>query len=199
MQANRPAHGRQVLFPTFDGKDESFVDCTAQFAQLSVQMKHLPAARPFVKVVDILGNHPNIEHILQPGQCIMSRIGFRSQQLPSSHIIKSDNLFPVSCQSFRSTDILYPVISPQTVRIAERSDTAVGTDAGSGEDNQFFFSIPLTSDLIRIYTVPFSSCRRLTVRHTGNTTQATTISLTITSATHSARLRPPARKRCMLG
>ncbi len=99
-------------------------------------MKHATAAGPFVQVVDILGDDPHLEHLLQPCKGIMPRIGLRSEEFAPTGIVKPDHPLPMPFQRLGRTHILYSIIRPQTVRIAECGDAAFGTDTGTGKNHQ---------------------------------------------------------------
>ena len=125
----RPVGGRgiQRLFPPFDRNDQRGIARGAEFPQFAVQMRHTGRTGAFVQVVYILGDDLDVEIRLQSRDGQMSRIGTGRQHLAA-----------IARQRLGRTDILNPVIGPQSVGIAEGGQSAVGTHAGSGKDYDFF-------------------------------------------------------------
>ena len=103
----------------------------------SVQVCDTAAACPFVQVVYILGDYLDLEIILQPADGEVACIRFFRKQLFAPDVVKIDHQLPVFRQGFRCADILDPVSVPQSVRVAECGESAVGTHAGTGENDDF--------------------------------------------------------------
>ena len=53
----------------------------------------------------------------------------------ATHIVELDNLRAIIFQCLRSANILDTIVSPQTIRIAERGDTAIGTHTSTRKNN----------------------------------------------------------------
>ena len=95
---------------------------------------------PFVEIVDILGDDLYVEIAFQVGNGQVGRIGHGFAHFGAPVVVKTDHAPAVKVQSFGNADLLDPVISPCSVRVTERRQTAVGADASAGEDNEFFHS-----------------------------------------------------------
>src|SRR5699024_885199 len=91
------------------------------------------------QIVDILGNDFDGEMFFQPGDGPMAGIGSFFQYFPAAGIVKVNDRIPIMDQSLRCTNVFDPVIGPQTIRIPERSDTAVRTHTGTGKYHYFLF------------------------------------------------------------
>ena len=136
----RPVGGRgiQRLFPPFDRNDQRGIARGAEFPQFAVQMRHTGRTGAFVQVVYILGDDLDVEIRLQSRDGQMSRIGTGRQHLAAAFVVKFNHQPAIARQRLGRTDILDPVIGPQSVGIAEGGQSAVGTHAGSGKDYDFF-------------------------------------------------------------
>ena len=135
----RPLVG--FLLPAVDRYDERFVDAAAQLAQFSVQMQHARAAGPLVQVVDVLRDHVHVEMIFQSANGLVTCVRTASEQLAPPDVIELDDLFPVAGQCLGRADVLDAVFVPQTVRVAEGGQAAVGAHAGAGEDYDLFYGL----------------------------------------------------------
>ena len=122
----------------------------------------------------------------------MPRIGLRSEEFAPTGIVKPDHPLPMPFQRLGRTHILYSVIRPQTVRIAECGDPAVGTDTGTGKNHQSFLFHTLFFQRTFARSTPgmppHGKYGRAIPNRVGNT-----------SATPSKALRPSALKRFVSG
>lgn len=96
---------------------------------------------PLVQVVDVLRDHVHVEMIFQSANGLVTCVRTASEQLAPPDVIELDDLFPVAGQCLGRADVLDAVFVPQTVRVAEGGQAAVGAHAGAGEDYDLFYGL----------------------------------------------------------
>jgi hypothetical protein len=82
-------------------------------------MENMSAARPFVKVIHILGNDMCFVFLLQGHQCLMTSIGPGLQQLSAPLVVKIKHQLRVAPESLGGGYFHYVVSFPQTIGVPE--------------------------------------------------------------------------------
>ena len=106
-----------------------------------MQVRDARRAGPLVQIIDILGNYLHVETLFQARNSAMARIRLLPEHLAAAHVVKIDDLRPIVAQRLGRTDIFDPVVGPQPVGIAESSQSAVGTHAGTRKNNDLFHRV----------------------------------------------------------
>ncbi len=106
--------------------------------KLPVQVENMRRTRPFVQIVDILGDDPDVEIAFQTGNRPVGGVRLGLEHFGTPLVVETDDAPTIEIKRFGNADLLDPVIPPCSVGVAERRQTAVGADAGAGEDNKFF-------------------------------------------------------------
>ena len=91
-----------------------------------------------MEVVNILGDDIYTEMLLEFSYCEMGSVGLSSEYLFAPLIVEVDYKRTVEEDGFVSADIFDTIFVPISVRIAEGRETAVSTDAGTGEYYKVF-------------------------------------------------------------
>ena len=103
-----------------------------------MQMQDLAAAGSLVQVVDVLGDDVYAVASLQLGQREMRGIGLHLLQLATAGVVEIEDEPGIGVKAFGRSHIFHTVAFPQAARVAEGFQTAVGADAGSGQDHAGF-------------------------------------------------------------
>ena len=117
----------EMLLPALDRDYHVWIALAAQLAQFAVQVCHAARTGTFVQVVDILRHNIHIVKALQLGYGVVRRIGLYVVEFAAAHVVELDHEGAVARQSLGCTYILYAIVRPQSVGIAEGGQAAVGT------------------------------------------------------------------------
>ena len=128
----------ETLLDAVERQDERRIVRRTQFGKLPVQVENMRRTRPFVQIVDILGDDPDVEIAFQTGNRPVGGVRLGLEHFGTPLVVETDDAPTVEIKRFGNADLLDPVIPPCSVGVAERRQTAVGADAGAGEDNKFF-------------------------------------------------------------
>ena len=128
----------ETLLDAVERQDERRIVRRTKFGKFPVQVKNMRRTRPFVQIVDILGDDPDVEIAFQTGNRPVGGVRLGLEHFGTPLVVETDDAPTVEIKRFGNADLLDPVIPPCSVGVAERRQTAVGADAGAGEDNKFF-------------------------------------------------------------
>ena len=128
----------ETLLDAVERQDKRRIVRRTKFGKLPVQVENMRRTRPFVQIVDILGDDPDVEIAFQTGNRPVGGVRLGLEHFGTPLVVETDDAPTIEIKRFGNADLLDPVIPPCSVGVAERRQTAVGADAGAGEDNKFF-------------------------------------------------------------
>ena len=125
-----------VLLPSLQRHRGYLVDRRTQFGDLAVQVNDAGGSGTLMQVVDVLRDDTRLRHrLLQPRDSHVRCIGLGRQRVTPAVVVKLDAQLRVGQPRLMRTHIFHTVVLPQTVTVAEGTQTALGTHAGSGKNN----------------------------------------------------------------
>ena len=138
----------------------------------AVQMHHMRASSPFMKVVHVLGDHIHYIILLQFGNQAVGFIGTDFRKLAPLHVVEIQNLPAVPIPSFDGSHFHRVIAVPQSAVVPVCAKAAFGADSRAGEHcNAFFHFIPKYLSFIQyskrgsmIQASPFSSKLMISLR-----------------------------------
>ena len=108
---------------------------TGHLHQLAMQVDHIGATSTLMQVVHILCDNLHIVETFQLCKQLMPQAGLCIEHLLTAQVVELSNKFRVSCPPLWRGNIFHFVLFPKTSAISESTDTALGTHAGTGEDD----------------------------------------------------------------
>ena len=116
----------------------------ADLGQLAVQVDNVRAACAFVQVINVLRHYGDVEVFLQSRHSPMSLVGLHFEQLTAALVVEVDDQFGIARIAFGRGHLLHRITVPQPARIAERTDTTLGTHACTRQNNQILHNLFLS-------------------------------------------------------
>ena len=108
---------------------------TGYFHQFAMQVEDISAAGTLMKVIHVLRDNLHIVETLQLSQQLMSKAWLCIKHLLAAQVVELGNKFRIPCPPLGRGNIFHFVLFPKTSAISEGTDTALGTHAGTGEDD----------------------------------------------------------------
>jgi hypothetical protein len=110
---------------------------TERRAELTMHVEQAPGARTLVQIIDILRHDQQLAgpFRVEPRQRVMRSVRLYFSELGTPGVIECVNHGRIPRERFRRTDILDPVPLPQPIRTPKGGQTALGGNAGAGEDD----------------------------------------------------------------
>ena len=124
-----------------DVDNQVVIAVAAGLGQLAVQVQHMGRAGLLMQVVDVLGDDADIVFLFQPHQLAVPLVGFDLEKLPAPLVVEVKHQLGVAQVGVVGGHVLYTVVLPEAVAVAEGADATLGTDAGTGEYDYFFHGI----------------------------------------------------------
>ena len=100
-----------------------------------MQVDHIGATSTLVQVVHILCDNLHIVETLQLCQQLMPQARLCIKHLLAAQVVELSDKFQIPCPPLGRGNIFHFVLFPKTSAITEGTDTALGTHAGTGKDN----------------------------------------------------------------
>ena len=118
--------------------DTVVVTILARLHHLAVQVEHMTAAALLMEVVEVLRDDLDIELPLQRTDELVTAVGLAVHVLTPKHIVEIEQLGRMRQPRLVRTNLFDAVLLPESVAVTEGGDTALGTHAGTGQENQSF-------------------------------------------------------------
>jgi hypothetical protein len=118
--------------------DTVVVTVLARLHHLAVQVEHMTAAALLVEVVEVLRDDLDIELPLQRTDELVTAVGLAVHVLTPKHVVEIKQLGRMCQPRLVRTNLFDAVLLPESVTVTEGGDTALGTHAGTGQENQSF-------------------------------------------------------------
>ena len=123
----------------------TFATVAANFGQFAMKMDYVGRTCAFMQIVNVLRYNRNLEMFLQFRCQNVCLIGLCLLQFSAACIIELNHEFGIAVPAFDAGHIFHIIIFPQSVAVAESADTALGTDAGAGQKDDFLHDVCLLS------------------------------------------------------
>ena len=109
----------------------------ADLHQLAVQVDDVRGAGLLVQVVDVLGDHHHLIFLLQSGHQPVALVGLDAPALAAQHVIEVGHQRRVGLPSLVRGHLCHGVFLPQSVGVAEGSESALDRHACACQYNYF--------------------------------------------------------------
>lgn len=114
-----------------------------------MQVYHVRTAGTLVQIIYVLGDDRYIEIPLQVGNAQMPGIRHHIEQLLATFVIEINDQFRITCISLGSCHLLHRIFVPQSTRITECADTALGAHTGTRQYDQVLHFLLLSFIKVR--------------------------------------------------
>ena len=91
-----------------------------------------------MEVVHVLRDDRHVEIFLEFGDDLVRAVGLRLFELVAPFVVELEHQAGIAVPAVNVGHVGHVVVFPKTVAVAEGLDSALGTHAGTGKDDEFF-------------------------------------------------------------